>query len=69
MAGLPMQKCNREIGCHACLDVLLLIHAQCVQFLREPAKELDRMRKEVVALKQMTEDIINIGGDENGQSN
>lgn len=55
---------NRVFGFHNFSNELILFHAQLRQFLKEPAKELERMRKEAVAMKQFIETVIDVPTEE-----
>ena len=48
----------RTIGWHNFANELMLFHAQLKQFLSEPAKELDRMKNEAVAMKKFIESVV-----------
>ena len=49
---------HKTFGWHNFSGELLLFHAQLKQFLQEPAKELERMKKEAVAMKHFIESVI-----------
>lgn len=49
---------HKAFGWHNFANDLILFHAQLRQFLREPAVELERMKKEAVAMKNFIESVI-----------
>ena len=59
----------RTFGWHNLSSELILFHAQLRQFLGEPAKELERMRKEAVAMKNFIETVIEVPQKEEDNGN
>lgn len=55
-----------KIGWHNFSSELLLFHAQLKQFLLEPAKELERMKKEAVSMKRFIEEVLDVGNEVEG---
>lgn len=53
-----MEKCKHEFGCHNCQDALWQARQQIDQFLQEPAKELGRMREQMIALRKHIDNIV-----------
>lgn len=61
---------SRALGWHNFSNELILFHAQLKQFLREPEKELERMKKESLAMKVFIEAVIETPKEiENGKCN
>ena len=61
---------KRVMGWHNLSNELILFHAQLRQFLLEPAKELNRMRNDAVAMKRFIEEVIDVPGEvEGGKEN
>lgn len=48
----------RSLGWHNFANELMLFHGAIKQFLQEPAKELERMKKEALSMKVFLETII-----------
>jgi hypothetical protein len=48
----------KSLGFHNFANELLLFHAALRQFLKEPAINLDMMRKEAVSMKNFIESVI-----------
>lgn len=59
---------HRTFGWHNLSNELILFHAQLKQFLQEPAKELERMKLEAVAMKRFIESVIDTGEEVNGDN-
>ncbi len=54
---------------HNIASELMLFHAQLKQFLQEPTIELERMKKEALAMKNFIESVIETSEEvENGNS-
>ena len=59
----------QHMGWHNFANELMLFHGALKQFLQEPAKELERMKKEAVSMKVFIETVIEIPQEaENGTS-
>ena len=58
---------KRVVGWHNLAGDLTLFHAQIRQFLREPATELEKMRKEAVSMKNFIEGVIDVEGEAEGR--
>lgn len=48
----------RNIGWHNFNDELTLFYSQLKQFLQEPAKELERMKTQALAMKKFVEEVM-----------
>ena len=60
----------QSVGWHNISSELILFHAQLKQFLQEPAKELERMKLEALAMKNFIETVIDTPeGERNGNCN
>jgi len=54
--------CDYKLGCHQCCNSLMFLHASIRQTLTEPAINLDKIRKELVSVKRLIEDIVGVEG-------
>lgn len=52
-------KCQHQFGCHHCLDTLTMLHCAIRQVLVEKAINQDRIRRELISVKDFIEDILN----------
>lgn len=55
----------KSFGWHNFANELMLFHAQLKQFLQEPQKELERMKKEALSMKVFIESVIETPEKEN----
>ena len=57
---------KQVLGWHNLSNELVLFHAQLKQFLLEPAVDVERMRKDAVAMKRFIEEVIDVPGEVEG---
>lgn len=55
--------CKHEFGCHNCKDTLMMLHVAIKQYLVEPTVNQERLRKELISVKDFIEDVVT-GGDD-----
>jgi hypothetical protein len=53
--------CKHEFGCHNCKDTLMMLHVAIKQYLVEPTVNQERLRKELISVKDFIEDIVTGG--------